>query len=281
MRFRSRNRGWDRQPRRPRLSRRRAADASRPYRVRGSGCGSAARSSCVQLEISRRASAGCCRRATVGVAVIDLSLCIADEDYTSSAGALDAGCRRRANRARRLLGCAYELLPPGTPASEMRPMLRLHVPRRLRAAGEPVDSAAFARERGSPRARARPGMLERDGVKEGSILLVSDLETAPEDVPAAGANGRGASRQRRSNCGSSRSDRRATPSSSRRAPRERPFAVPSEREEARRRVERGDDTSSGRLARPRGAALRRARGARTLRREARARSRRAATGDDA
>jgi hypothetical protein len=28
------------------------------------------------------------------------------------------------------------------------------------------------------------GMLERDRVKSGSILLVSDLETAPDDVPA-------------------------------------------------------------------------------------------------
>jgi hypothetical protein len=27
-------------------------------------------------------------------------------------------------------------------------------------------------------------MLERDGVKKGSILLVSDLDTAPDDVPA-------------------------------------------------------------------------------------------------
>ena len=28
------------------------------------------------------------------------------------------------------------------------------------------------------------GMLKRDGVTSGSILLVSDLETAPDDVPA-------------------------------------------------------------------------------------------------
>ena len=51
----------------------------------------------------------------------------------------------------------YELLPPGTPASELRPMLRLLVPPRARTAREPVDAHVPRRHAHLGRARARAG----------------------------------------------------------------------------------------------------------------------------
>ncbi len=83
---------------------------------------------------------------------------------------------------------AYELLPPGTPASELRPLLRYLVPRRATRvdAGLPVNpwSESFsAGTRISSALELARDMLVRDRVKNGSILLLSDLVTAPEDVP--------------------------------------------------------------------------------------------------
>ncbi len=124
-----------------------------------------------------------------GVLVVDLSLSIGEEDFKVI---------RRA--VRRLIDddgsvglvifsdLAYELLPPGTPASELRPLLRYLVPRRATRvdAGLPVNpwSESFsAGTRISSALELARDMLVRDKVKNGSILLLSDLVTAPEDVP--------------------------------------------------------------------------------------------------
>jgi len=124
-----------------------------------------------------------------GVLVVDLSLSIGPKDYTD--------VRRT---VRRLIDddgsmglvifsdLAYELSPPGTPVSELRPLLRYLVPRReARAdAGLPVNpwSESFsAGTRISSALELGRDMLVRDKVKNGFILLVSDLVTAPEDVP--------------------------------------------------------------------------------------------------
>ena len=128
-------------------------------------------------------SEGLIARGTTGVVVVDLSLSISNEDYHAV---------RRAFR--RLVGenssiglvvfsdIAYELLPPGTPASEVRQMLRLLVPPRL---GPPLNPWAQTFRAGTKISAALElarGMLERDAVRAGSILLVSDLDTAPDDV---------------------------------------------------------------------------------------------------
>jgi hypothetical protein len=123
-----------------------------------------------------------------GVLVLDLSLSIGRRDY--------AEIRQT---VRRLIDddgsiglvifsdLAYELSPPGTPASELRPLLRYLVPRRTRGdGGLPVNpwSASFsAGTRISAALDLARDVLVRDKVKDGSILLVSDLVTAPEDVP--------------------------------------------------------------------------------------------------
>lgn len=122
---------------------------------------------------------------TTGVVVIDLSLSIADEDY----GALRRALRRLIAEDASIglvvfSDVAYELLPPGTPASELRPILRLLIPPRLGTPVNPWTQTFRAGTRISTALELARGMLERDNVQAGSILLVSDLETAPDDVPA-------------------------------------------------------------------------------------------------
>jgi hypothetical protein len=122
-------------------------------------------------------------RAT-GVVVLDLSLSIADEDYNQVRRVL-----RRLIAQDAPIGLVvfsdvpYELLPPGTPASEMRPMLRLLVPPDLGPPVNPWTGTFRAGTRISAALELAREILERDGVANGSILLVSDLESAPDDVP--------------------------------------------------------------------------------------------------
>ena len=120
---------------------------------------------------------------TTGVAVVDLSLSIADEDYLAVRNAF-----RRLIAENASIGLVvfsdvpYELLPPGTPASELRPMLRLLVPPRLGPPVNPWVETFRSGTRISAALELARTMLERDGVQSGSILLVSDLETSPDDV---------------------------------------------------------------------------------------------------
>jgi hypothetical protein len=129
-------------------------------------------------------SPGLVAKGTTGVVVVDLSLSIANEDYHAVRRAF-----RRLVAENSSIGLvvfsdiAYELLPPGTPASELRHMLRLLVPPRLGPPINPWTQGFRAGTRVSAALELARGMLERDSVRAGSILLVSDLETAPDDVP--------------------------------------------------------------------------------------------------
>jgi len=141
----------------------------------------AAAASARELETQER---GLLPDGTTGVVVVDLSLSIADEDYN----AVRRSLRRLIAEDSRIglvvfSDVAYELLPPGTPASELRPMLRLLVPPKLGPPINPWSSTFRAGTRISAALELAGDMLERDGVENGSILLVSDLETAPDDVP--------------------------------------------------------------------------------------------------
>ena len=121
---------------------------------------------------------------STAVVVLDLSLSITDDDYNRVRAVL-----RRLVEEDAPIGLvvfsdiAYELLPPGTPASEMRPMLRLLVPPRLGPPVNPWVGTFRAGTRISAALDLARAMLERDRVERGSIFLVSDLETAPDDIP--------------------------------------------------------------------------------------------------
>ena len=121
---------------------------------------------------------------TTGMVVIDLSLSIADEDYNEVRRVL-RGLVEEDSRIGLVVfsDVPYELLPPGTPASELRPMLRLLVPPRLGSPVNPWTGTFRAGTRVSTALELAREIIERDRVSNPSILLVSDLETAPEDVP--------------------------------------------------------------------------------------------------
>jgi hypothetical protein len=121
---------------------------------------------------------------TTGVVVVDLSLSIGNEDYHAVRRAFRRLIAEDASIGMVVFSdVAYELLPPGTPASALQPILRLLIPPRLGPPVNPWTQTFRAGTRISTAIQLAQDMLVRDGVESGSILLVSDLETAPDDVP--------------------------------------------------------------------------------------------------
>ncbi len=125
--------------------------------------------------------AGLLPTGTTGVVIVDLSLSIGDENLKDVRRAL-----QRVVAANEPIGFVvfsdvpYELLPPGTPARELRPILRLLAPERGVLA-YPWNQGYRAGTRISQSLEVAASMLERDGIADGSILLLSDLDTAPDD----------------------------------------------------------------------------------------------------
>lgn len=125
--------------------------------------------------------AGLLPTGTTGVVVVDLSLSIGDENLLDVRRALS-----RVMNANEPIGFVvfsdvpYELLPPGTPAKEIRPILRLLAPERGRPS-HPWQQAYRAGTKISQALELAGDMLRRDGISPGSILLLSDLDTAPDD----------------------------------------------------------------------------------------------------
>jgi hypothetical protein len=124
---------------------------------------------------------------STGVVVIDVSLSIAEANYVDVRRTL-----RQLIRIDAPVGLVffsdvpYELLPPGTPASELEPLLRVLQPSQS-AAAPPINpwwDTFRAGTRISIALGLARDMLERDKVDDGFVVLVSDLETAPEDVQA-------------------------------------------------------------------------------------------------
>ncbi len=121
----------------------------------------------------------------IGVVVLDLSLSITDDDYAGIRKTLRRLVAEDASIGLVVFSDApYELFPPGTSAKELEPILRLLVAPRLGPVRNPWTQTFRAGTRISVALDLAKSMLERDEVDKGSILLVSDLETAPDDVPA-------------------------------------------------------------------------------------------------
>lgn len=122
---------------------------------------------------------------TTGVVVIDLSVSIGDAHYRTVRRVLRRLIAEDASIGLVLFSdVPYELFPPGTPASELRPVLRLLTSPTARPPVNPWIQAFRAGTRVSTALELAEHMLERDAVRSKSILLISDLETAPDDVPA-------------------------------------------------------------------------------------------------
>jgi len=76
----------------------------------------------------------------------------------------------------------YELLPPGTPASSLVPILRYFTLDHGSYPANPWGASFRAGTRISSALDLASEMLARSGVQKGSVVLVSDLQTAPSDV---------------------------------------------------------------------------------------------------
>jgi len=121
---------------------------------------------------------------TTGVVVLDLSLSILDDRSGVVRRTLQTLVDTDAPVGFVIFSdVPYELLPPGTPAKELRPIIRLLTPT---GGGKVVNPWSGTFRSGtliSSALQLAQDMLVGDHVEDGSILLVSDLETSPDDVP--------------------------------------------------------------------------------------------------
>jgi hypothetical protein len=83
---------------------------------------------------------------------------------------------------------AYELLPPGSPSSELQPLLRYFAPTPPKPGPDPYPPNPWSTNFSggtqiSSGLAVAHAALTRAGEPKGPILLVSDLDTAPDDVP--------------------------------------------------------------------------------------------------
>lgn len=80
---------------------------------------------------------------------------------------------------------AYELLPPGSPARELKPLLRFFKPPPP-GHEPPLTPWSIGFSAGtqiSAGLRFAQNLIRRSGDRKTTILLLSDLDTAPDDVP--------------------------------------------------------------------------------------------------
>jgi hypothetical protein len=120
---------------------------------------------------------------TTGMLVLDLSASVYEDAFGQTIRKLARSGERTGVIA--FSDAAYELLPPGTPARELLPLLRFFRPEAASATGElPVDPWKDFRAgtRISQGLRVAHETLRRDGTNNGSIVLVSDLEILPDEV---------------------------------------------------------------------------------------------------
>jgi hypothetical protein len=126
-----------------------------------------------------------------GIVVLDLSASISEETYSRIGHTLDELSRTDGRYGVVVFSdAAYEALPPGTPASALRPLVRFFtLPKQERpgvAPTFPVNpwtgsfSAGTRISTGLDLARS---ILIRDKLARPAVLLVSDLDDAPRDLP--------------------------------------------------------------------------------------------------
>ena len=82
---------------------------------------------------------------------------------------------------------AYEMLPPGTPARELELVARRFVPLPTKDGSIEFPSSPWSPLEGGTRVsqglELADQLLQRDHVRKGSVVLISDLETSSDDQP--------------------------------------------------------------------------------------------------
>jgi hypothetical protein len=87
---------------------------------------------------------------------------------------------------------SYEMMPPGARGSDLKPMMRFYTPAREGPNIDPTtayptspwDNIFAGGTKISSGLALAESMLKRDHVRNGTILLVSDLQTASDDQPS-------------------------------------------------------------------------------------------------
>jgi hypothetical protein len=120
---------------------------------------------------------------TSGIVVIDVSRSVDGQTYEPIANVL-----QQLIALREPIGVvafsdvAYQLLPPGSPSRELRPLLRLFTPEQSGVEESPWSPAFTAGTRISTGLELTRAIVERQQVGNGAVLLVSDLQTASSDI---------------------------------------------------------------------------------------------------
>jgi hypothetical protein len=129
---------------------------------------------------------------SVGVVVLDVSSSVKPETYYRIEQTLATIAGSQARLGLVLFSdTAYEALPPGTPADELRPLLRFFAP----PTGAGADTSGSAGTARSPweqwfsaGTRISSGlylaghMLRKEHVERGTVILISDLADDPTDI---------------------------------------------------------------------------------------------------
>jgi hypothetical protein len=124
---------------------------------------------------------------TTGMLVLDLSASVYEDAIGQTIRKLAAEGEETGVVA--FSDAGYELMPPGTHARELLPLLRFFNPETATTTGLlPVDPWQDFRAgtRISEGLKVAHAALERERVTEGSIVLVSDLEILPDEVVRLG-----------------------------------------------------------------------------------------------
>jgi len=117
-----------------------------------------------------------------GIMVLDVSASTSEAAFAQTIQKLATGDERVGLIA--FSDTAYELLPPGSPSRELLPLLRYFLPGEDGSeppAQNPWD-AFRAGTRVSEGLRLAGEVFAREGVRDGSILLVSDFEILPDEI---------------------------------------------------------------------------------------------------
>ena len=120
---------------------------------------------------------------TTGMLVLDLSASVYEDAFGQTIQKLARSGERTGVVA--FSDAAYELLPPGSPARELLPLLRFFNEKAANSAATlPVDPWQDFRAgtRISEGLKVAHAALLREGTTDGSLVLVSDLEILPDEV---------------------------------------------------------------------------------------------------
>lgn len=128
------------------------------------------------------AQGGLLSRRAGGVVVIDVSRSIDDADALKISSTLNQLAGAGAPVGLILFSdIAYELLPPGSPARELRPFARFFERANGVYLANPWASTFRAGTRISAGLNLARQVLQEEGAGRGSVLLLSDLQTASSD----------------------------------------------------------------------------------------------------